>query len=351
MNNKISIIVPIYNAEKYIANCLGSIVNQTYRNLEIICVNDGSTDGSLDILKKYSLQDSRIVIIDKENGGISSARNTGLKAVNGEYVMFVDSDDWMDTDTCEKALNAAVSIDADVVMWTYVREYPDKSLVTPLFHNEKKVWMESEITQLHRRLIGLVEEELSDPSKLDSIVTVWGKLYRRECLNNQSFVDTTLIGTAEDALFNISVFFNVKRAVFIPDTHYHYFKANTESFTNGSYRPKLVKQWKILYQMIGELLDKYKVTEEFYIALDNRKALGIMQLGLALSLDSTMNFWGKKKELNKILNMEHYQKPIRELPISNMPIHWKVFFACIKWKFESGLLLLLWVMNRLRGKV
>lgn len=350
MNNKISIIVPVYNTEKYLAKCLDSIVNQTYKNLEIICVNDGSTDNSLDILKKYSVQDSRIAIVNKENGGLSSARNTGLQAVHGEYVMFVDSDDWIDTDTCEKALNAALFIDADVVMWTYIREYSDKSLVTPLFHNEKKVWMEKEVTQLHRRMVGLTGNELSDPSKTDSIITAWGKLYRRDCLRNQWFVDTKIIGT-EDALFNIAVFFNVKKAVFIPDTHYHYFKSNTGSLTSGSYRSKLAAQWKTLYQMIEKVLDEHEVTEEFYNALNNRKALGIMQLGLALSSDSAMNFFEKKKELNRILNMEHYQKPIKELSLSAMPIHWKVFFTFVKWKFESGLLLLLWEMNRLRSKI
>lgn len=350
LNMKISIILPVYNTEKYLEKCLDSLVNQSYKDIEIVCVNDGSTDQSLIILEKYALEDTRIVIVNKENGGLSSARNAGLEVIHGEYVMFVDSDDWIDTDTCEKALNAALSINADVVLWSYIREYPDKSLITPLFNNEKKVWMENEVSLLHRRMVGLTGNELSDPSKGDSIITAWGKLYRREILEKQWFVDTKIIGT-EDALFNISVFFNAKKVVFIPDTHYHYFKSNTSSLTKGNYKPKLVMQWKTLYQMIGKLLDEHKSTWDFYVALNNRKVLGIMQLGLAISSDQSMRFGEKVKELNRILNMEHYKSAIKELQISSMPIHWKLFFVFVKWRFGTGLLLLLGAMNRLRSKI
>ena len=92
----ISIIVPVYNAAPYLPQCLDSLVNQTYRDIEIICVNDGSTDNSLDILKAYAERDSRILVIHQENQGLSDARNKGLKNARGEWVMFVDSDDWID---------------------------------------------------------------------------------------------------------------------------------------------------------------------------------------------------------------------------------------------------------------
>ena len=95
MEDKVSVIVPIYNVEDYLECCLDSILKQTYTNLEIILVNDGSTDSSLSICKKYLEKDNRIVIVDKSNGGLSDARNAGLENANGEYVMFVDSDDFL----------------------------------------------------------------------------------------------------------------------------------------------------------------------------------------------------------------------------------------------------------------
>ena len=117
MKNKplISIIVPVFNAEEYLAQCLDSILNQTYRDLEILCINDGSCDGSIGILKKYKNRDSRIVIIDKQNEGVSATRNVGLKKANGDYLMFVDADDWIEPYTCEKALVTLNDNNADIV--------------------------------------------------------------------------------------------------------------------------------------------------------------------------------------------------------------------------------------------
>ncbi len=94
-NSMISVIVPVYNVEKYLSKCLDSIINQTYQNLEIICVDDGSTDSSPMILEEYAKKDSRIKIITRQNGGLSAARNTGVKNATGEFVSFVDSDDWI----------------------------------------------------------------------------------------------------------------------------------------------------------------------------------------------------------------------------------------------------------------
>ena len=107
---KVSIIVPVYNVEKYLKRCLDSITNQTLKELEIICINDGSTDNSLKILKQYAHKDKRISIINKQNEGLSVARNTGMEAASGEYIGFVDSDDWIDLDFYKKLYTTAKKI-------------------------------------------------------------------------------------------------------------------------------------------------------------------------------------------------------------------------------------------------
>ena len=114
-NDIISIIVPVYNTEKYLSQCLESLINQTYKDIEIICVNDGSTDSSRSILLEYSKKDYRIKIINKENGGLSSARNAGLKNAIGEYIGFVDSDDWCAPTMFEKLLQALTIEKVDIV--------------------------------------------------------------------------------------------------------------------------------------------------------------------------------------------------------------------------------------------
>ena len=117
-NIKISVIIPVYNVEKYIGQCLDSIVNQTYKNLEIIIVNDGTKDNSMRVVEKY-LSDKRIKIINKENGGLSSARNKGMEEVTGEYISFVDSDDWIELDTYERLIKNLTN--EDVIIFNHSR--------------------------------------------------------------------------------------------------------------------------------------------------------------------------------------------------------------------------------------
>ncbi|MBQ8301255.1 MAG: glycosyltransferase [Clostridia bacterium] len=116
---KISVIVPVYNVEKYIEKCLDSIINQTYKNLEIILIDDGSTDNSCRICDEYALRDERFTVVHNENGGVSVARNAGLKKATGEYIMFVDSDDYVESDIAEVLMNLTLQYDADISMCSF----------------------------------------------------------------------------------------------------------------------------------------------------------------------------------------------------------------------------------------
>ena len=115
MEKLISIVIPVFNVEAYLRKCLESVINQTYKNLEIIIVNDGSTDDSHQICKEYADKDSRIILISQDNQGLSGARNTGLKHVTGDYIFFIDSDDWIRADALEQAMSLAIEYNADCV--------------------------------------------------------------------------------------------------------------------------------------------------------------------------------------------------------------------------------------------
>lgn len=120
---KISIIIPIYNAEKYIKRCIDSVINQTYKNLQIILVDDGSKDNSAIICDEYAKQDERITVIHKINEGVSKARNTGINEISGDYVLFVDADDWLEDTMCEKLIAKAKENDSDIVVCEYNNYY------------------------------------------------------------------------------------------------------------------------------------------------------------------------------------------------------------------------------------
>lgn len=125
----VSIIMPVYNVGEYLKDCLDSVINQTYTNMEIICVNDGSTDNSLEILKEYKNKDSRIVIIDKANGGLVSARKAGVEAAKGEYSIHIDSDDWIELNMIEELVNKVRKTNADIVTSGLVREFGKGSIL------------------------------------------------------------------------------------------------------------------------------------------------------------------------------------------------------------------------------
>ena len=340
----VSIIVPVYNVERYLRQCLDSLVNQTYQNNEIICVDDGSTDASSEILTEYALKNSKVRVIRQENSGLSAARNVGFSFATGEYVMYVDGDDWIDVRTCEKAVFKAEEYAADLVMWPYIREFPNHSASKAIFP-EEKTFTSAECRELQRRMIGLLGTELAHPENADALCTVWGKLYLRELIaqNDIRFTDLRRIGTYEDGLFNLHYLSYVKNATYIPDYLSHYRK---NSGMTSKYRKKLAPQWKNLFSDIRSYIELEKCGDDFYAALNNRISLSIIGLGLnALALPNREAL----REIRGILSEKEYRAAIKTLPMRYFPPHWWVFFACCKLNLSAGVFLLLKCMERMIG--
>ena len=341
---KVSIIVPVYNVESYLRQCMDSLINQTYPNLEIICVNDGSTDASGEILEQYAQADSRISVIHTQNSGVASARNAALSRTFGTYVMFVDGDDWIDTETCEKAVSQAEALAVDLVMWPYIREFPEHSAPKVIFP-DAKIFDEAECHALQRRMIGLLGAELARPENADALCTVWGKLYRREIIaqNNIQFTDLQRIGTYEDGLFNLDYLASVKRAAYIPYYLSHYRK-NTGM--TSRYRAQLRAQWGNLFSDMRSYIETEACGRDFEQALHNRISLSIIGLGLnALALPNREAL----HEIHSILSDDAYRAAVKTLPMRYFFAHWWVFFACCKLNFAPGVFLLLKCMERIKG--
>ncbi len=212
-NEKISVIIPVYNVEKYLPKCLDSLINQTYQNLEIICIDDGSTDTSPQILKEYAQKDSRIKIITSCNEGLSAARNKGLKQMTGVYVSFVDSDDWLDEKTYEKALSHFTK-DVDSVCW-FAALVPDTPNIN-ITSDKKKYHDVNFKGKLH----------LDQNNFFELTVTVWNKIYRK------SIIDKYKINFAVGLNHEDFSFFT-KYMILAPDTYcineYLYFYRQREN--------------------------------------------------------------------------------------------------------------------------
>jgi len=344
---KISIIVPVYNVEKYLHKCMDSLVNQTFAHIEMIVVNDGSTDSSLEILRNYAKQDSRIVVIDKVNEGVSLARNTALKYIIGEYVMFVDSDDWIELDTCEKVLERINQYKCDVIMWSYIREFTTVSVPKMIFQQDIIYDEEGVKTNLHRRFVGAIGSELVKPENLDALCTIWGKLYKTSIIkeNNITFDDIREIGTYEDGIFNLHLFQYVRKAVFINQYFYHYRKDNDSSLTS-QYKSLFKERWIALFDLIENYIDDHQLDPSYRQALYNRIGVSILGLGLN-ELLSDKSYYEKIQSIERIINTTKFKKAYKQLDLQYFPLHWKLFFGCAKYNFPIGVYVLLLAIQRI----
>ena len=215
---RISLIVPIYGVEKYIAKFAESALDQTYQDLQFIFVNDGTKDRSMEILRdlianRYAHLQSRIVIVDKENGGLPSARKAGLDVAEGEYVLFADSDDWMETDAVEKVMAKADETHADIIYFDLIKEYGNRTS--------------------YKR-----ERDYTGATKDDFIVNMFNyksfgytvtKCFKRR-LYTENVIYFPKLGMHEDIYLMSQIIFHAKSLVHIPEALYHYRKDNPDSF-------------------------------------------------------------------------------------------------------------------------
>lgn len=336
----LSVIIPCYNVEKFVQKCVNSILVQKAFDLEVILVNDGSKDHTQLVLERLAEKDKRIKIINQENKGLSGARNTGIAQATGEYLMFVDADDWLETNAFE--VIADKFNHEDLFCFSYNRVFENKVLPRDL-----KINGNYEAHFIQRRMVGLIGEELADPSQADSLVTIWGKIYKTEIIKNNkiAFIETKIYGN-EDAFFNIQYLEYAVGVKVINTSLYNYRKNNFLSYTN-LYKPYLFQQWKALYYKISGIIANKEV--DYKVALQNRIALSLIGLGINETY-SDAPFYAKAKRISAILHDDAYQKAYHNLTMKYFPLHWKLYFYAAKYKYSSMVLLLAMVMNAIINK-
>lgn len=347
---EVSIVVPIYNSAEFLPKCLNTLTNQSLKNIEIILVNDGSPDDSGVICDAFALRDKRIKVLHKENEGATSALNKGTYSATGKYIMYLDADDWIEPETCKVALSSANEHDADVVLWSYIKEFSDKSVKeTPIF-DQNRVFKGKDVLWLRRRIIGLLGPELKSPTRTDAINAGWGKIYRRTLIvdNMVEWTDTREVGSS-DVLFNIQLYKHVSCAVFIPEFFNHYNQVNPHSLTKN-YKFTLFSKYLNLFAHIEAFIKENRLSKEFEVAFRNRVAMSLINNSLSIT---SPNFSATKNQriqkLQEILNNSLYRRALAELKLSYLPLHWKLFFVFCKSRFAIGVYSIALVMRRLRG--
>jgi len=213
----VSVVIPIYNSEIFLDKCIQSVINQSYKNLEIILVNDGSIDSSKEICDNYSSIDSRIKTIHKNNGGLVSSRKTGLKAATGEYVLYIDGDDWIELNLIENYINQVLKYDADVVISSHIINLEGREDILMNF-------LPSGVYDKNK-LLSIIYPKMLYTGKFSQFGIFsysWGKLYRKEILlENQLKVDES-ITIGEDALCLYPTLLDANTLVILEQPGYHY---------------------------------------------------------------------------------------------------------------------------------
>lgn len=279
----ISVIVPAYNVENYIEKCIKSILSQTYKNIELLIINDGSTDKTETICKKYAKEDQRLKLISSSNKGVSAARNIGLNEAKGEYIFFVDSDDWIEPETLMEMKLRLEMTDCDCIMCSYcqVNEYEKdiKNNVKREINKLKRIYTQKEI-------INAVCYMESPYRKIDMSV-IWGILYKKSTINKVRFNENISIG--EDFEFKYKVLLNVHSVICIESQYYNYL-IRPQSAMRGIFDIKKYKSFIELEKFFYSSL----VTSEFKEAVRSRITNIAIVILLMIPIDEKFQIYRNK---------------------------------------------------------
>ena len=309
MDELISIIVPVYNVKKYLTSCLDSIKNQSYRTLEVILIDDGSTDGSSDICDYYKEQDPRFIVFHNSNQGVSSARNDGLSHVNGDWVMFLDSDDLLTPNALEAMLRQADVQNADIVGCSFSYFYGN-GIELPFLDNH----VNSSIIDCDCRAI--VHDMLIYPEKVrqyyPTCLVPWGKIIKKEIIDKTNLCFDNRLFLHEDALFNSRLFLNCKKQSVLgePLILYRQRKNSASKSNNKDY----FANNKIFCNILNEeLVDS---NGEKIISIDEYSFLCAKYFSYALinvCQATSFSYYGAKKYIEKYLTDTCYSNAFKRL--------------------------------------
>ena len=344
-NPKVSIIVPVYNAEKYIEKCVNSLRNQTLEDIEIILVDDSSTDSSLEICKQMSINDSRIKVIHKANEGAGLARNTALSTASGEYIGFVDSDDFVELNMFKTLYEKMVQYSSDLVMSGVIfvdgNMFSDKGECTRKTYFEKDTHFDTEeaLKKLRMGIVGSLPED-ADDSKYG--MSIWKNLFKLELIkkNNLTFQSEREI-YSEDALFMIDYISCIKKATGISDAFYNYMR-NGESISKSYKKDRFEKSIAFVNEVEKRFkkdikADEYKVyTNRFWQAM----CRVLCSQEIMYAQDNHIKYPALKERLKMICTHSLTLNALKKYPIWKLPLKQGIFAFGVKHKLYFLLKLL-----------
>ncbi|MFF5396690.1 glycosyltransferase family 2 protein [Peribacillus butanolivorans] len=338
MNPILSIIVPIYNVEKYLPQCIESILTQTFTDYELILVDDGSPDKCSDICEEYAIKDSRIKVIHKTNGGLVSARKAGLEIAVGQYVGFVDSDDWIEPNMYEE-LYKGIQTGAEIVICDFYISYPDKEEVlshdNPGFHNKESLINNIYPTMLYK----------DGYYNFGIMPAVWNKIFKRELLLKHLLNVDNRITIGEDLACSFPCMLDTKAIYILNDSPlYHYRKSNT-SMTK-IYKSNFFELNMVLFNSLQKSFER-----QGYELIVGQLQYYIVYLTLS-ALTNEMNDSSKKSLLEKTLyihkctSISLIKDAIKDIDLKCFPKRYRIYVNAIRFNLTGLLVFKWWIQKR-----
>lgn len=331
MNNNymVSVIIPVYNVEKFLNRCVDSILSQTYKNIEIILVDDGAQDSSPQICDEYAHKDIRVKVIHKNNGGLASARNAGLKVAKGDYILFVDSDDWIKDITIEELLNIAVKNQVDFVRFIPVSAgYPDRPDGTPINFGTED-FMEDGVYNKEKMIRDIYPRLFVTPQlTMGPIVAAWRSLYNRKFLVDNNLYFDEEVKYSEDAIFSAKVVYNSNKFYYIKGGYYYNYFYNTSSITKSFKKDR----WNVCKILSSTFKKEFgnKSDYDFSKQLHLEDIYNVLNaLGQNTHIESFKNRYRYVKE---IFNDNFTKQSMKYINLTDVNIKLKIILYLIKYK-------------------
>lgn len=349
MYPKISIIVPVYNAEKYLPQCIDSILNQELKEIEVILVNDGSIDKSGDICDKYSQKDNRVRVIHTENQGVSSARNKGLKIAVGEYITFVDADDWVDSDIYIDALKLIDKTGSDICISSHFIFDGEKKHYKVLPWNTGTVFEREDIIN---KLIPSLLCPIGINGEKQTMVfgAVWKCVIKKELLvNNNIYFDTRLKYT-EDLVFLLNTIIKAKRVTFNNKAVYYYrVDKKNPTGTTQRYVKNAYNNLKLSQQLIYKSLIEDENLKKLSYCLEVRNCSNLLlNIYNICAPGNPYNLRQKIQIANYIMDDSKFKYSINKIGYYPFRFHQKILFLLSKYNLISFVVIIYSIRSKLR---
>lgn len=326
----ISIVIPIYNCEQYLAACLDSILSQTMTDIELICVDDQSTDNSGNILDSYAKQHDCIIAIHKQNGGVSAARNEALKHCSGQYIMFCDADDTFSPDMCKMMLEAAKATGCDMVRCGHKRQFSSREVVCPS-PVEAKTYNKAKLIEHYlKNMVGpSCTVQLNQPSKYAA--NLWCHMIKRSIIADNDIRFPTSLFSGEDTMFVMECLLCCNSFASISDTLYNYYIHDGSAVRR--YNPKIINNTYTYIDELDRLMQKYDLLEQTQL---NRQFNKAKQANYLAEQIFNRNNPAPMKEkialMNNALNDKRLIGCFDRLEPNELSLKIRVFYYCLMHK-------------------